>query len=271
MIKTVQRNIHSLVQSQLVEERRLILDWLSPADFAMQHSDVIERRQPGTGQWFLQSNEFNLWLMSPGRTLYCPGIPGAGKTVMTAVVVDCLWSKFVDDQRTGIAHIYCSFQRQAEQTPRELLAGLLKQLMGQRASSARRLEEFYHEFRKTGLRPSSEDIQRTLQSVAATYSKVFIVIDALDECQTADDNLSTILSVITRLRSNVPLNIFATSRPSGILSAYFSKGIVRTISATDADILKYVDARLAQRHYDILDEHWEAILRQNVLRASDGM
>ena len=35
-----------------------ILDWLTPIDYGPQQSDFMSRRQEGTGQWLLNSNEF---------------------------------------------------------------------------------------------------------------------------------------------------------------------------------------------------------------------
>src|SRR5438105_551348 len=56
-----------------------ILDWLTPVDYGPQQTDHIRRRQPGTGQWLLDSPEFQTWLKTVKQTLFCPGIPGAGK------------------------------------------------------------------------------------------------------------------------------------------------------------------------------------------------
>ena len=39
-----------------------ILNWLTPIDYAPQQSDYIRRRQPGTGQWLLDSAEYQTWL-----------------------------------------------------------------------------------------------------------------------------------------------------------------------------------------------------------------
>ncbi|PMD29296.1 hypothetical protein L207DRAFT_642458 [Hyaloscypha variabilis F] len=43
-------------------ERQAILDWLTPIDYAPQQSDFIGRRQAGTGQWLLDSTEYQSWL-----------------------------------------------------------------------------------------------------------------------------------------------------------------------------------------------------------------
>lgn len=35
-----------------------ILDWIMPFDYGPQHADHIRRRQPGTGQWLIDSPEY---------------------------------------------------------------------------------------------------------------------------------------------------------------------------------------------------------------------
>ena len=109
-------------------QRRAVLDWLDPADYAPQQSDYIGRRQAGTGQWLLDTAEFQEWVESNRQTLFCPGIPGAGKTILTAIVIDDLTARFHGDQSIGIAYIYFNFRRQDEQKAERLLANLLKQL-----------------------------------------------------------------------------------------------------------------------------------------------
>src|SRR5205085_11562978 len=107
------------------EEHQAIVDWLISIDYASQHSDFIRRRQEGTGQWLLDSAEFQRWLSQKQQTLFCPGIPGAGKTMTTAIVVDSLSKRFESDGSIGIAYLYCNFRQQRDQKPEDLLAGLL--------------------------------------------------------------------------------------------------------------------------------------------------
>src|SRR6266576_6486056 len=117
------------MKSKLDRDKDLeILNWLTPIDYSPQQSDYIMRRQPGTGQWLLDSAEFQAWLKSDKQTLFCPGIPGAGKTILSSIVVDHLNVTFGNDANVGIAYLYCSYQEKQEQNPEDLLSSLLKQL-----------------------------------------------------------------------------------------------------------------------------------------------
>ena len=70
------------------QEKQEILDWVS-AD-SQRHTDrlnwLVNRREPGTRKWLFDSPQWQAWISDEerGTTLYCPGIPGAGKTHASA-------------------------------------------------------------------------------------------------------------------------------------------------------------------------------------------
>src|SRR5579862_1194027 len=131
VLDTVSRTgaIIETVRSKLDRREDLeILNWLTPIDYGPQHSDFFRRRQPGTGQWLLDSVKYQDWLKTKKQTLFCPGIPGAGKTILTSTVVNDLYNRFYNDTAVGIAYIYCNFRSKEKQKINDLLASLLKQL-----------------------------------------------------------------------------------------------------------------------------------------------
>jgi Cdc6-like AAA superfamily ATPase len=97
---------NGITQLRKHNEYQAVLDWLTPVDYATQQSDFISRRQEGTGQWLLDSDQFRNWVDQSNQTLFCPGIPGAGKTMMTSTVVEHLQTRFRNDSSVGIAYIY---------------------------------------------------------------------------------------------------------------------------------------------------------------------
>lgn len=98
-----------LVQRQDNQDQEVILDWLTPISYGAQQSDILGRRQEGTGQWLLDSPEFQQWLHGDGQMLFCPGMPGAGKTIMASIVADHLCNKYQHDSNIGIAYLFCNF------------------------------------------------------------------------------------------------------------------------------------------------------------------
>lgn len=69
------------------EEREKILRSLGPVDPARYHQNNSRLRQPGTGMWFIQSPEYQSWLKESESRLWLQGIPGAGKTILTSLII----------------------------------------------------------------------------------------------------------------------------------------------------------------------------------------
>ena len=71
----LETNLSSIEQERRVveQEKQDIIAWLSPIDFLQTQSDIFSRHEVGTGQWFLESDEFTQWVAGEYKTLWCPG------------------------------------------------------------------------------------------------------------------------------------------------------------------------------------------------------
>ena len=254
------------------EERQSILDWLTTTDYASQQNDFINRRQAGTGQWLLDSVEFQEWLKTKQQTLFCPGMPGAGKTMLTSIIIEKLYEQFQDDPSIGIAYLYCNFRRRDEQKVEDLLASLLKQLAQGQSSLPDSVKALHDSHKNKRGRPSIDEISRTLLTVAAMYSRVFILIDALDECQVSDGCRMRFLSDVFNLQVKYQASIFATSRLIPGFSEKFHECIRLEIRASNQDVQRYLDGRMSQlpgfvlRSSELQDE-----IKGEIINAVDGM
>jgi hypothetical protein len=228
------------------QEHEAILRWLTPIDYAPQQNDYIKRREPGTGQWLLDSAEFQAWLEIDSQTLFCPGIPGAGKTIITAIVVDYLCTRYKGDTKVGIAYIYCNFRRQEEQKLESLLASILKQLAQEQPSIPGSIKDLHDRHEKNRTRPSTDEISRALHSVATNFSRVFLIVDALDECQMTDGCRLKLLSEMFSLRVKTGANLFATSRPILEIKKEFKSYVSCEILARDEDVRRYLNGHMSQ-------------------------
>lgn len=254
---------------ELGEEHQRFLNWLTPLEFGKELTDILRRRQEGTGKWFLQSQEFKEWTSTPQETLFCAGVPGAGKTMLAAIAVEQLTQYFRNNEDTGIAYVFCNFRRQAELSLEVLLAILTKQLLRIKAPSECIKEIFtQHEREKT--RPSREDISKCLHSVCSLYSKVFIVIDALDECE--HTQCLKLLSEMFALQTRTGVNILATSRLIPEISRRFEAAKHMEVRASEEDLQGYMEGnisrlpRCVQRDEDLHDE-----IKSTIVNCVDGM
>jgi hypothetical protein len=259
------------VKSKLDRNEDLeILNWLTTVDYGPQQSDYLRRRQPGTGKWLLDSSKYQGWLDTSKQTLFCPGIPGAGKTILASVVIDDLTTRFPIDQNSGIAYLYFNFRRGEEQMAEDLLASLLKQLAQERSPLPDSVKELYERHKRT--RPPFDEISRVLQSVATEYSRVFIVIDALDECQTSYSCRTRFLKEIFNLQAKSGANVFVTSRFITEIIKKFKGSISLEIRANDNYIRAYLDGHMSSlpsfvSHSPELREG----IRNGIVKAADGM
>jgi 5'(3')-deoxyribonucleotidase len=271
--RLTRESVVKLVQHQDDQERRAILDWLSPVDYATQQNDFIRRRQEGTGQWLLNSDEFQAWLNQTKQTLFCPGIPGAGKTMITSIVVDYLWTEFQNDTNIGIAYLYCNYRQQQEQKVEDLLSSLLKQLAQEQLSVYADVKNLYKCYRTKRIRPSFDEIVKVLHSTIQLYSRVFIIIDALDEYNVSNKGLNRLLSEVFSLQAQAQVNFFATSRFVPEVMIKFGGCVSKEIRAESEDVLRYVDGRIPQLLRSQISKYpdLQNAIRREVVKAVDGM
>jgi hypothetical protein len=264
--------VNHLIKRHDNQERRAICDWLTPVDYAPQQSDFISRRQEGTGQWLLESDKFQKWLTKDKQILFCPGIPGAGKTMITSIVVHDLYTKFQNDASVGIAYIYCNFRRQQEQKPANLLASLLKQLVQEQLSMPENVKSLYERHKDKRTSPSFDEISKSLHSIIADYSRVFIIIDALDECRVSDGGRKQLLSEISNLQNRTGISLFATSRFIPEIRKEFEGNVSLEIRASDEDVRRYLDGHISQLPSFVLrSPDLQKEVKTEIIRAVDGM
>ena len=265
-------NVVKLIRHQENQEWQAILDWLTSIDYAAQQSDFVSRRQAGTGQWLLESVEFQAWVGGDQQVLFCPGIPGAGKTILTSIVVDYLYTKFQKNTDIGIAYLYCNFRRQDEQKAEGLLASLLKQLAQGLPSLPESVKSLYDSHKDKRTQPTFNEISGALQSVSGLYSRIFIVVDALDECQASNGCRTKLLTEMFAFQAKSRTNIFTTSRFIPEISEYFKDSMQLEIRASDHDVQRYLEGHISQlprcvlRSSELQDE-----IKAEIIKAVDGM
>ncbi|KAN0102723.1 hypothetical protein V8E51_011036 [Hyaloscypha variabilis] len=259
-------------QKQNDQEQQLILDWLTPVDYASQQSDFRSRRQAGTGQWLLDSAEFKAWVGTDKRTLFCPGIPGAGKTILTSIVVEELFTRFENDGNTSIAYLYCNYQRQHEQNLEDLFTSLLKQFVQEQPSIPESVKTLYNRHKDKRTRPLLDEILGILEKVAITYSRVFIIVDALDECQISHGYRQRFLSGLFNLQAKSGANLFATSRPISSIEKVFEGKSKLEIRATEDDIRRYLEGHMIRLPGFVAQSlELQEEIKKDIVKAVEGM
>lgn len=262
----------SLLGENEVRKEKCILNWLSKIDYAPQQNDYISRREQGTGERLLRSPEFTAWLEAGKQTLFCPGIPGAGKTIQTSILVDHLIDSFYEESTVGVAYQYFNFQRHQDQKAEFLMANLIKQLAQYQTPLPSSVKSLYERLEKKKKRPSLQDLLETLQSVVSSYSRVFVVLDALDECDDSDGSRTKLLDGLFNIQSKVGLNLFATSRFIESIEKRFAGLPSVTIRPSQEDIFNFLDKHMAQLPDFVQgDEDLQNEIKTEIEAAIEGM
>jgi hypothetical protein len=253
------------------EQRRNILNWLTKHDHCQQQSYIFSNRLENTGGWFLRSDQYRKWIRATGQTLMCRGVPGAGKTILTSIVVEDLRTFSRTELDVGIAFIYCDYKLRHQQTGDMLLTSLLKQLVAGRSTLPDHIQKLYNDHEMGTRSLSSEDIRATLRSVTSSYSRTFIVVDALDEGE--DHHLTTLFSEVFSLQKRFDVNVIATTRPAVTerLSGLFKGAIETDISAKDEDVQRYVEEHMHELPSCISKGRLKDDIEKNILECVDGM
>lgn len=257
---------------QELEYRRFILGWLSPTDVGLQQNHHIAQREPGTAEWLLNTSNFQSWLETSNQTLFCPGLPGAGKTIQTSVVVNDLCNRFHNDATVGIAYIYCNFRRQEDHKIEQLLACLLRQLVPLQNRLPDSLTSLYHRHQLRWTRPSIPELSATLQAVITTYARTFVIVDALDECQDSDRSRTNLLTELFVLQRACGINLFATSRSIPEITEWFKSSPSLRICPSQDDIWHYLDRNMSPLpHFVQSSTDLQTEIKTGIEAAIDGV
>ena len=203
-LKGVVKSVEGLRISQDRDRRKNALSELTTIDFEANHADIASRRANLTGGWFLESAQFTSWCThQSSSTLWCPGIPGSGKTTLSSLVVDRLRADIATNPSIGLAGIYCSYQN--TQSTVNLMGSIIRQI----------LEPLDIDPPSTPL--TLEKARAAMPEILTGYSKVILVVDALDECEgrvTLMKELQELMQNISTGSSKTLIHLFVTGRHS---------------------------------------------------------
>ena len=151
-----------------------------------------------------------------------------------------------EEENIAVAAFYCDFLSQQEQTINNIVGAILKQLVG-RIGIGKNLREVFQKAKKEvgGRGPRLVDLMGMLKTAIASLPRVFICVDALDEClPKCLPELFESLRDITR--ESPSTRIFLTGRPHvwEDIQRYFTDAVVIPISSNKDDIQNYLEMRL---------------------------
>ena len=272
-VQDMQIGVTSLQGRHEAEAVQKIVDWISPVSFGDRHNDVLSRRCEGTGRWLFETAEATAWLSSTGKaSLWCSGIPGAGKTTIAAIMTEHIEQTMIHDQSIAVACVYCNYKDKLAQTTANLLANIWMQIR-QKGGLYPEVEELYASSVSKGssTRPRLDDVIKILKAEVERHANVYVVIDALDECEPAYR-----LRLLTELKALQPkLKLMVTSRYFDAFGADMGIDTDVEILASDEDIKRYVQERVSTTprlgRWIAADSSLQATIETKVIEAAQNM
>lgn len=288
-----------IAHALIAAERDRMIEWYSPLNFSPRQEDIFNSRQPGTGQWLLDHALFRKWKSGINGRIWCRGMRTCSITFATplltndgqpvpaklcscasllilsyecaksdsSIIVDNLRSELACDS-IGVAVVYLNHKETDAHSPSKLLASLWRQLVFRKPISSL-VHQLYEKHYEPRTRPSLVEDQAALCAVIADYSKVFILVDALDEYPEAQRD------VFLRLLSTLGpgTNLLVTSR-SHITIDHVTVFETLEIRAREVDIRRYLQEQMKSsrlsKHIRNSPDLRETI-ETTIVQRSDGM
>ena len=232
---------HVLPES--AETQASIRGWLQPTAFDAENGEYrkhLASHLAGTGDWILDSPTFKQWHDSSDHgMLWIKGIPGSGKSVVAASLVDHL------SQEAPTLYFFFRQIIDANHSPIALLRDWLAQLLIYSPPLQANLKE-RAQYRRDLENVSMNDIWRELKTAFSHLPRVYCVVDALDEMDSNDVFLQA-LAELGRWNPSC-VKVLVTSRPVASVERPLRQFPILSIRLeekhVDCDIAEYVEHRL---------------------------
>ncbi|KAH8692272.1 ankyrin repeat-containing domain protein [Talaromyces proteolyticus] len=234
-------NVLPLSAHDLTEIRK----WLQPTQYDRENSEFHRHAAshlPGTGSWLTSSSIYREWHEgNKNGLLWIKGIPGSGKSVIAASLINILCKE-------GCPVIYFFFRQiiDANHKPTAALRDWLDQVLRYSPPLQKRLKAYCEEG-QTIENLSMSDLWKDLRLAIGAFPKVYCIVDALDEMDQGNDHF---LHELVELGNWRPSNIkvLITSRPVATVERALGFNSMPQLrleeQLVDIDIVTYVQQRL---------------------------
>ncbi|KIN03507.1 hypothetical protein OIDMADRAFT_26197 [Oidiodendron maius Zn] len=226
--------------------------WLQPSLFETE-SQLTRGRQfraPGTLKWVIDLPEFQDWRLSIGSAnsvLWLSGLPGTGKTIVSAYVVDVLQAQYPNA-------IVLYFFVKAGEMKCSSISNIIRTLAGQLVENDLDSQKHMEKLRSKGLDPTSslsitQLVNEILHVPLKSISKpVFVIIDGLDEVRSPSSDSDAEIDSFIEILLTLECHLFIASRPISNITNKLKRYPNKTLGLEDNsyDIELFVSSKIEQ-------------------------
>lgn len=263
-----------ILDVQQSDEFRKIVAWLAPPDPETNHATARQRHQNQTGDWLLKSSQYQKWKTGAVNHLWMYGKAGCGKTILCSTAIEDIRNTCRQDPDISCASFYFSFSDERKQSDGDLLRSLVAQL-GWMEPGLSMLRQAYKNPRQSI--PGPDELENILSASIRSCSRVYLLLDALDECPEDNDARQGVLQRLERLTQDTSnLKIFATSRELDRLrrsmEALAAEPLPVVTRAVDVDIQVYLSSQLSRDpNLRELSSKMRTLIEDTIASQADGM
>ncbi|MCJ1328309.1 hypothetical protein MMC10_004985 [Thelotrema lepadinum] len=242
-----------------------VKSWLAAPDPSVNQNVNLEQRHADTGLWFLSSTDYEEWKTQDDSSIWLQGFAGAGKSVLCSAVVQDLQQLSTADDNISMSYFYLTFTDDVKTKVSGLLKSILLQLSVSCPASPSPLDSLCATYK--GATPPDADLLNAIRKTTASFSEVFLVVDALDECSERQKLIKTLNYIRSWRTPNLHLLVTSRVEPDLVEGLSWPEDKVVSIQTAglDGDIEIYVESLLAedksfQRWASLHDDIRSAIL-----------
>ena len=191
--------------------------------------------------------------------------------MLASLVIDRL-QQIPREENAATAYVYCDYRRQYEQTPINLTASLTKQLLEYQVAVPGKILKIYQHHRSKGTRPNFEEVFEMMTLAMSPLSKIYFIVDALDELGDAGQVRQDLLECLRLLQGTHHINLMTTSRYIPFLAQECHQPLCMEIRASHEDVRKYVQGHIADLANCVRkDRELQEIIADSIADVVEGM
>ncbi|RPA81743.1 hypothetical protein BJ508DRAFT_414641 [Ascobolus immersus RN42] len=243
-----QRCAEKANQLKQIDELGQALSPILPKD---DRDEILEKRCDGTGDWILQHNLVESWLRGEKTYVWMTGIPGAGKSVITSVILEAAENRMERTQRGIVLSFFCRGINLKKSSALAILQSFVYQYVMAVPES---LPYVYEAVVKK--KCSQGYLAKLFDQILGIGmdTPVYIVLDGLDEIP--DEDISFVLKNVIRVGSShdVRKRVFLASRrirAVEMAKSQETRWILELNGITDKDIETYIRTKIDE----VIEEH----------------
>ena len=279
--QTTRQLHHTTTKMTSTQHHAELMAWVCPYDRDPfdNYQAALSRRLIGTGSWLTESKSFKTWSQHDHGIFWLRGLPGCGKTVLTSTVIEHLqYTLASNEDGIALAYFYIDYRDPAKQNLDACLGTLARQLLDNNPRGMERLKRMSEQKQRSLSRTlTTAEYIGILTDLARLQTKVYIVIDALDEAPDPEAFVIA-LAQLSDYQCGTPIAVMISSRNSASLENLVMPNVTNHVFVSDEDnddvqlfIAAEVNKRFASKKLKVPEVELIDLTISKLVARADGL